>query len=631
MELMKLDIQKFASSGTLGTLSGSYKTTYTVTWSLLSQDTATNTSKIRLTATFYTGNSTTISSSYSTFKLDGTTVYSGAYSFSGAGTKFTETKDITVTHNNDGSFPGRSVSFSTNDYIMGSQSGSGTISGVPSIARYPVLTSGQNFTDEENPTLTFTNPAKIYPIRVKLEAGGNNKLITRDIGTTATSYTFDLTEEERNKLRKLATTNSLTVTQTVCAMNGETELSSSYKNYTMTIVNANPDFNDFDFADINPTTVKLLEGDSVTSSQSVILGYSNVQVTIPVENKAIAQKEATMNLYRFNNIEEKYSETEDVSITSNNVTSGEFKVYAIDSRNNTKEQIKSASRAVIYTPLLKKQDLVAKRENGVSENVEISFSGVVDLVNFGAITNSIKTAQYRYKVASSNEWSEYNELMLTIDETGSFSFNNLIKGPTESLGFDINDAYNIEVCIEDELSQITYTANLGSGIPHIAYAKNGVGIMGTYDESVGGLFQVGGKKLNIPNVYNTYSNSQTDTYSCDYANKLNTYSTTEQRIGTWIDGKPLYTKTIMTNISYDQSLEILHGVSDYYYIWIDLGKSYYIANKTILPLISNSYWGDFTQKTDAMIYNDRILLYSTGSWGEAWYKVITLNYTKSTD
>lgn len=45
-------------------------------------------------------------------------------------------------------------------------------------------------------------------------------------------------------------------------------------------------------------------------------------------------------------------------------------------------------------------------------------------------------------------------------------------------------------------------------------------------------------------ILDTYSTSQTDTYSCNYVNIANTYSTTETRIGTWIDGKPIYRKVI---------------------------------------------------------------------------------------
>lgn len=55
----------------------------------------------------------------------------------------------------------------------------------------------------------------------------------------------------------------------------------------------------------------------------------------------------------------------------------------------------------------------------------------------------------------------------------------------------------------------------------------------------------------IPNnkIVNTSSTSKTDTYSCDYTNKLHSYSTEEQVIGKWIDGKPLYRKVIEIDLS----------------------------------------------------------------------------------
>ena len=46
------------------------------------------------------------------------------------------------------------------------------------------------------------------------------------------------------------------------------------------------------------------------------------------------------------------------------------------------------------------------------------------------------------------------------------------------------------------------------------------------------------------------------------------YSTTEQVVGTWINGKPLYEKTIdygnNVNVGYDNTVhtEILHGISN---------------------------------------------------------------------
>lgn len=46
-------------------------------------------------------------------------------------------------------------------------------------------------------------------------------------------------------------------------------------------------------------------------------------------------------------------------------------------------------------------------------------------------------------------------------------------------------------------------------------------------------------------VVNTYSESTEDTYSCDFINNINSYSTSETFTGEyWIDGKPIYRKCV---------------------------------------------------------------------------------------
>ena len=58
--------------------------------------------------------------------------------------------------------------------------------------------------------------------------------------------------------------------------------------------------------------------------------------------------------------------------------------------------------------------------------------------------------------------------------------------------------------------------------------------------------------LEKTSVKTTATQSDSDTYSCDYINGLNTYSTTEQVVGKWIDGKPIYRKFIQTtNVTFD--------------------------------------------------------------------------------
>lgn len=48
-------------------------------------------------------------------------------------------------------------------------------------------------------------------------------------------------------------------------------------------------------------------------------------------------------------------------------------------------------------------------------------------------------------------------------------------------------------------------------------------------------------------ILDTYSESQTDTYSCNYVNKSNDYSTTETVIGKWVNGKNIYRQVYTGN------------------------------------------------------------------------------------
>lgn len=540
-KLMKLNIQLFGSS--LGSGSNStylYSNTYpskypytlAVSWKENSYSVSGNTSSVTVSASFTADQNWWETSHQSTLAIywydnyTGTEKQVGYLNFAGLSGKYdskSTSATFTVTHKSDGKLSGYAKAVftkgnTTTGYACNSGSVATSTSELYNIPRQANIKTAPDFNDEENPTITYENSAgsAVTSLQACISlTGSNDDIEYRDINKTGTlSYTFKLTDEERKLLRTNTPSNSRKLFFYVrTIIGGNTYYSKLEK--TFTIINADPDFNDFEFEDINETTVAL-----TGSNQDVVLGYSNVKVTIPVANKAVALKEATMVSYRFNNISANYSDTEDVSITSEKVTSGEFTVYAIDSRSNSKPKTKSAVNVINYTPLTK-GNISATRKNGVSESVVLNFSGIINLVNFGAVENSIKTAKYRYTIAGKENWSTYADLQLTIDENGNFSFNDLISGDIKNVGFDINNSYNIEVVIEDELSNITYSTTLGSGIPHIAYAKNGVGIMGKYDESVGGLLQVGGKSITSNKILNTYSESETDVYSCDYVNKTN--------------------------------------------------------------------------------------------------------------
>ena len=328
---------------------------------------------------------------------------------------------------------------------------------------------------------------------------------------------------------------------------------------TCVISNANPIFTNFVFEDTNTVTLAL-----TGNNQNIIQGYSNVKATIPVEFIAEAQKGASMVKYSFTCSDDQrditYSSDSSTNNTIENVKSGVFNVYAIDSRNNSTLVTKNANQTIAYNPLTKGNITVA-RQNGSSEQTTLTLNGKADLVDFGDVINSIQEAKFRYKITDSSAWSNYNNITLTVNNDGNYSFNGLIQGDTNN-GFDVEHSYNIEVVISDELSSVTFTANLGSGIPNIALHKNGVGIMGKYDTSVGGLLQVGG------------------------ANIITDFSTNEVKLPIkWIDGKSVYNKALAINFpTSSTSSSTYHNISNIsmvifaYIVWYDTTDNRWFIN-----------------------------------------------------
>lgn len=203
-----------------------------------SQNTSNNTTSVTLQARIY-GDGGSGSFSSGTVKINGDSTSLGNTSYSKGDEKTLKTYTYTVTHSSDGTLNNKSVSFSIS--TSASVGGSGTAYyNCPKINRYPTISTASNFTDEENPTMTWTTYST-YPLRAKMEVGTNYSFITRDLNKSASSCTFTLTDEERDRLINAAGDNqTLSVRFTICAMRtaGGTEndeLSWSYLDRTMTV------------------------------------------------------------------------------------------------------------------------------------------------------------------------------------------------------------------------------------------------------------------------------------------------------------------------------------------------------------------------------------------------------------
>ena len=111
-------------------------------------------------------------------------------------------------------------------------------------------------------------------------------------------------------------------------------------------------------------------------------------------------------------------------------------------------------------------------------------------------------------------------------------------------------------------------------------------------------------------------------------NKGDIYSTEEKMIGQWIDGKPLYQKTIVkNNFEIRQNASFAHGISNVDHIFIKEGHLTDDTGSVIVPLIwSDTYDGVYINATN-------VGFKGTGVWGAQTTRTIylTVRYTKNTD
>lgn len=255
-------------------------------------DIATNSSTIKWTLTATGGSSNYYTTGPTTVKINGETVYYkakvywDAYEFPAS--KGSKSGTIVVPHDDDGTKT-IEISIKTNIYTGVLQTNSATWE-LNKIDRYATLLTAPNFTDVQNPQITYSNPAGdiVEELQACISFDGSAADIPyRDIPKDGSSYTFALTDEERVILRY--NTNDGSEVRTVnfyvrTKIGGEYFYSSLTKQ--LTIVDCMPDIR-IAYEDDDSLTASLT-GDN----QKAIKGYSDIKVDIAassVKNSAITE------------------------------------------------------------------------------------------------------------------------------------------------------------------------------------------------------------------------------------------------------------------------------------------------------------------------------------------------------
>lgn len=494
-----------ASHGTLG---------INVSWTA-TQNIADNTSTIKWTVK----SNGTMSSGYYVkcykviVKINGTKVLNTTSEFNMKGDgAYKKTGTITISHGADGK---KTVAMSAqaNIYYAGdgkARTGSDSYD-LKTINRYALISSVTDFTNESYPTIVYTNPAGISltsGLKARLmwnsRANYSSWVTLNDEGG---AYTFDSTSltsaDIASMLASCPNDNYLPVEVDLASTMDGVEYH-NYKSAMMNVVNSNPTFSVAPtYEDVDPATTAI-----TPSNQVIVRKQSKLHI---LHGTASARNGASLatNPYSLN------FNGQDIPFTGNYVEfdkpdiAGTYRatVTATDTRGNT---VTSYVDIDILDWAEPTADCSLARQNSFETDCDLLVNATISSVdNINTLTI---TAVYR--IAGTQPWS---------DPPISVQ-NNTVK----LVQLDNTNAWELQVSVADKFMTKTYTLTVSKGIPY-RYKdrkRNSFGFNAIPDED--NQFKIGeGCHAKIDGVKYPYK-----------------HSTTEQIVGYWTDGRPIYKRVI---------------------------------------------------------------------------------------
>lgn len=307
--------------------------------------------------------------------------------------------------------------------------------------------------------------------------GSSADIEYRDIPKTGTSYTFNLTENERNVLRNSCTNaTSRAITFIVKTIIGSTTYTNA-KTVKLNIVNANPilDISSISYADTNSTTVNITKND-----QNIVQGLSNLVVTL---DAATAKKGASITKYEATLNGVTKTRTTPGTIDFGKVDSSSdlsLIVTVTDTRGNTLSVTKTVKFLAWTIP---SGNISLSRLNNFEDTTFLKVKATYSSVD----SKNVLTIKYQYKKTTD---TDYSEEYTASDDVQS------------EIICDKNHAWDFRIKVSDSFGSTTYNAVLAKGKFIVFYDVNklSVGINGfpTHDNSleIFGDVYINGIKLN---------------------------------------------------------------------------------------------------------------------------------------
>lgn len=358
---------------------------------------------------------------------------------------------FTVSHNSAGVAPTILVGGTlTNLNNMSYAPGSDAYITLDVIAVSAKITSAPNFTDDENPTITYSNPMGSYVTSLQAcisnVSGSSIYVGYRNISKTGTSYTFNLTDSERSALRAAAAdSTTLSVRFYVKSVIDGVTYHSYSSTRTMTI-NADAPVLTVSAIDNNATTAAL----TGSSSSKMIRGYSSIKCTL----SASASKGATITSTSITCGSDTRNNVSSATFGSANVNKFVFK--ATDSRGYTSTKTITFTM-VDYIKVSCNQQIIAVMEDNNTTQAIVTITGNFFKGSFGAKSNTLKLyMRHTQSDGSMGDWNDLSPLGYTVNgDTYELSFN--------VSGLDASGSYVFQCKAVDALNSATtneYTMKL---------------------------------------------------------------------------------------------------------------------------------------------------------------------------
>lgn len=492
-----------------------------------SSDASNNSSVVTVRAyLYYHGGVANVNTTYSTFKIDGTTVKTGSYSASKNDYLLLGSIDKTVIHNADGTFPKTSITYSVYSYHWQTQS-SGTAyipaNAIATISRASTISSASNVTVPNNCSVSWVPSSSSFYYKIDFSISGTKVFTSGAIHPNSTSsYTYSgysidstigayITQSSQGSM----TATLYTYSDSECKNQLGT---SSSKIFTVTLSSTDdstkPTFN-LSVSTVNSNTTIQGWGLCVT-------GYSKVKVTATPDNThgaTISSYTISGGTYSQNVNSENLNYTGGVITSSGNNT---FNIVAKDSRGILSNTVSRTVYAWPYSkPTIKSFSVTRDTTNTakISISATWSFSSVnsknkskielkrrprngsystISTTSFGTAT----TFTYTDTVPSEN--SSYDYQLVVTDSIGESAIGNtssstayvLLDFKKNGTGLAVgkmSEADKFEVGMASEFTKPA-TFNAGNGdlltksvdIKGLIY-QNGLAVMGRVDRNVTNL------------------------------------------------------------------------------------------------------------------------------------------------